>query len=216
MDTGSLHLEGPLALEPPDNRQKGVLAAVETAYRETVMSLPFYEAEYGDTYEESVRGEFGEGLGRALTRPDCFGPTAIDVLQGAVRECIEERETVLETCDREEAALEEAAATVSPIEAELEAISAVDAERADFGALDANRTRLLAVRERIADVVRSRQSTIAEQRRDFDLSTDEPDVYDFLYADLDVTYPVLNRCADLDREVEQALARVERAMGRSP
>lgn len=213
---GNLTHDGGVLLEPPGRKsQANTLDAIETAYRTTVMSLPFYESEYGDTYEASLGAEFGSDLASALTRPDCFGPTAIEVLLGNVDRAIAERKTLVETCERELNSIHEAAAVLEPIGEEFDSFVPIPVDRLDFGALDGYRNRLLMFQERCERVANRRQHTITAQREQYDLPSDEPDIYAYLYQEFEPTHPVLYHCTDLLGDIETALTRVEWGMSRA-
>nr|WP_101297993.1 hypothetical protein [Halegenticoccus soli] len=61
------------------------LDRVRTAYRETVMSAPHYEDEYGDTFEESVAAEFGAETAELLRTSDRFTDALRELLVRACR-----------------------------------------------------------------------------------------------------------------------------------
>ncbi|WP_254271306.1 DUF7260 family protein [Haloarcula marina] len=85
------------------------LERVREAYRETVMSVPHYEAVYDESLVENVMLELGEALAERF-RPNGGQFTAPykQALVTAAKDAATERERFLETLDREESSLETA------------------------------------------------------------------------------------------------------------
>lgn len=74
---------------------------LENAYRTTIMSTPHYEAEYGDTLEESVRTEFDEAISQVVTGAVPYTPLAKSRLLNASEAARHRRSTLLDDLDRE-------------------------------------------------------------------------------------------------------------------
>lgn len=154
---------GTVAMQPHPISVSGVsdeFRAVRTAYEETVMSVPFYEAEYGDTYEESIRAEFGPEIATALTQSDSFTPGFKRVLLGRVEHARREREALIEVCNREFDSIDATAGVLKPIDEELHSVEAIPFHDQDFGQLEAYRARLLTIEDECGDAASDRQSTI--------------------------------------------------------
>jgi hypothetical protein len=92
----------------------GVLTAPSSAspaqklkhtYQSTVMAVPHYEAEYGDSFEESVRTEFDEPLCQVLLGRVTFTPLAKSRLIGASENARHNRSELLDDLERELAEL---------------------------------------------------------------------------------------------------------------
>ena len=189
-------------------------AAVRRAYEETVMSVSFYQAEYGDGYVESLQAEFGPALATALTDPACFGPGTKQALTAAIRRATEERTFLMETCSCERDAVDAAAGALLPVATEVDELASAGAKDEPFGTLEARWTRLETLRERCHDAAADRQHAINDHRDRHDLPVDEPDVCAYLYAELDATYPVLALCAALVERVRTVQDRYSRALAR--
>ena len=201
------------------------LAAVRDAYRETVMAVPHYEAEYDDTYERSLAAEFGPELAYALTRTAGFHAEYRRSLLGAVDTAIAERDAFRDALETETESVENAASRLAPVRDEIEAIDGEVRGRADsadatepaspgFGALDACRARVGALRDDCDRTAARRQRVIADHDRSLALP-DDLDLPTYCYHDLDVSYPVLaaigragDRLDALRRRIERAIARV--------
>jgi hypothetical protein len=192
------------------------LAVIRDAYEETVMSVPFYEAEYGDTYEESLSEEFGHDIATALTQGSGFSPTLKRVLLAKVEEAHTEREVLIETCDHEHESIEEAAAELKPIDEELESFKSIPLNEQGFGALEAHRARLLMLKDKCEQAATTRQTTIQHDRQEYNLPIEAPDICAYLYKPLETTYPVLVLCSELAQRIETYRRRVEHAMSARP
>jgi hypothetical protein len=188
------------------------LAAIRNAYEATVMSVPFYDAEYGDTYEESIRAEFGPDIATALTRTDTLNPVAKQVLLAKIEQSCNERDVLLETCEREQESVESTASVLEPIDEELRSIERISFQAQEFGQLEAHRTRLLTIEDTCEGAARDRQATIHEHRTAYNHSIDPTDIYEYLYDSFEVRYPLLSLCTELARRIEQSRRQVETAM----
>ena len=167
------------------------LGTIRNAYEETVMSVPFYEAEYGDTYEESIRAEFGPDIATALTQSESLSPVAKDVLLTKVEQVRSEREALIETCEREHASVDEAVTVLRPIDGELQSIESISFDDQGFGALEAHRARLLTLKDKCEHAATTRQETIHHHRTAYSLPVDAPDICVYLYEGFEATYPIL-------------------------
>lgn len=190
--------------------------SIRTAYTETVMSLPFYESEYGEPYQESVRAEFGRELGTSLTESACLGPVCLDALQRKLEQIRTERRNLIETCEREAESIDQAAADLRPVADEVESIELRSAADRNFGALEAKWTRVGVLLDHVEDVAAERQTVIGHHRAQYQLPVDAPGICAYLYAELPTSYPVLYLCSDLARDVEELRGRIERAMQTAP
>ena len=198
--------------QPTASRGVDDLDTIRRAYEETVMSVSFYDTEYGDAYEESVRSELGPEVAIAVTEPDCFTPAAKRALLASVERAARERTELVETCERERESVDEAADTLIPVAEELDSLDREHLEQKRFGTLDAQRCRLLILEERCEEAVATRQAVINCHRDRHSLPPDEPDVCAYIYKDLDAAYPVLACCTDLAHRAANLRGRHERAM----
>ncbi|MFB6152120.1 MAG: hypothetical protein ABEJ40_09975 [Haloarculaceae archaeon] len=194
------------------------LADVRDAYEETVMSVPHFEEDYGETYEESLRGEFGPELAAALTRQRAFDDLCKETLLEAAAEGASQRKWLLSALADEAEYLDEATGRVASIRADLSAVAFAERDPAtgSFDALDGARDALVALDERCDALAADRQADLRRQERRLALPTDVPDLPRYVYRPLPVTYPVLSTVADLGRRIEARREAVERAIASSP
>jgi hypothetical protein len=206
---GAVALQSQPVTEPSATDE---LATIRTAYEETVMSVPFYEAEYGDTYEESIRAEFGPDIATALTQSDSLSPVAKQVLLAKIEQARTEREALIETCEREHASVDEAATVLKPVDEELQSVESISFDGHGFGALEAYRSRLLTLKDKCEQAATTRQATIHRHRTEYSLVVDAPDICVYLYEEFETAYPILCLCSDLARRLENCRKQVESAL----
>lgn len=212
------------------------LDAVREAYRETVMSVPHFEAEYDESYAESLAGEFSPDLAAALVTGDRFDALCRRTLIEAIEEGLTRRETLLDALDAESESLATYRERVASLRTDLAAVTVAGrpvrafAEPADVAADDATgtvpdlsrvatfdaladaRSALLAVREDCDAVAADRQAAVREQAHRLSLSMEAADVQRYCYGPLPVAYPVLSAVTALDERVERCQRAIERAM----
>ncbi|WP_277554008.1 DUF7260 family protein [Halobaculum limi] len=204
------------ATAPDQARDCGQSACsdVRKAYRQTVMATDHYEAEYGETYAESIEAEFGATFAAVLAGGGRFSADVKSQLITAITRGIEDRRATRSTLQRERTALERAGTTLSALRDDLAAIGSRPFVECQY-------TELRAVREDLQAIERQCERLVTErQTGDFHtaailLSRESGgSLSQFLYDSLEVTYPILhdaasvgNRVADLRRRIDEQLAR---------
>lgn len=167
------------------------MAAVEEAYRETVMAVEHYEQDYGEPFGQHLATEFGEEIAGAVVANDQLTPQVKSVLLSSAREGQHQREKYLEAMRREREQLQEASRLFGSIGDTCESVDGNRLRRRPFEELQRRLERLYEERERLNDALAGRQErlhdgiTFGWDRRDAE------SVYRFLYRDIDATYPVL-------------------------
>jgi hypothetical protein len=188
----------------------GTIRTVHEAYGRTVMSVPHYDEEYGDTLAESLEVEFGATIAAGLLGHDRLTPE----LKRAVVEAAEasrlERERFVEALDAETVSLRESEERLVAVLEEVRALA--DEPIPDFGAQDAVRARLGVLADECDAVADDRQATVREWHDRFAVPGDVPTLPGYLYAGLDTHYPVLATVAEVGEHVTRLRRRVERAM----
>lgn len=201
---------GPLAVKTVD--RTGVsspLSAVRRAYERTVMEVPHYEEEYGDTYEESLRAEFGDDIAAGVTSSaSTFSPELRRAVVAAGESAARERREFLDLLDAEFESLDAVEDGIERTVTDLSSLDDRPLSSRSFGELVALRDDVRALRDELDERARGRQRTLVTHRRT--LSGLVPSVTDYLYYDIDCEYPGLDALASARRLVETALSRVDR------
>lgn len=188
------------------------LKKTRTAYRDTVMAVPHYEVEYGDTCIESLRAEFGAEVAAALAGGKGFDAQLKQMLLSNVTEAIQERRELLSVLAKERDSVVDVKDSITDIATEVSTLHPGTAEQRSFGALDAYRSRLIVLRDQCEALAETRQTTLADHRRQMALDSDEPDIQEYLYQDIKATYPVLLALTGLSERTIELKTTVERAM----
>lgn len=188
------------------------LDRVRKAYESTVMSVPHYAEEYGDTYRRSLEEEFSPDLAAALTEGARFHDQCKRALLSAIEESVSARESLSTEVDAERESLDDATSALSAIATELDELSEIPFRTESFGALDAYRNRLDALEERCETISNRRQATVFDRRRTGWLPADVTDIATYFYRDLETDYPVMSAVATLLERLRGLRLRIERAM----
>ena len=188
------------------------LVAVRDAYRETVMGVPHYEAEYNDTYPQSLAAEFSPEVAVALTQGSVFTERYNRLLCAKTKESIEEREQFITAVDTERESLTRAADRLRSIAEELQTLGEPSLSDLDYGTLDAYRVRTETLESNCDAIARRRQREHAATSRSLQLDDTLPDVATYLYQDHSVTYPALATVGRLGDELRDLRESIEREM----
>ncbi len=185
-----------------DGSTGGSLAQVRTAYRETVMSVPHFESEYGDTLKQNVVAEFGADLGRQVVEGDRLTDALHEALLTAAESAIDERDTYERTLRKERESLSQVQAEVADCETQAYTLGEKidDASRSEtLGELD---ERFATLERRCTDLAAARQEVIHDRRSSQISGIGDRSLVAFLYGDLETTCPGLTgitRCLETIR-----------------
>ncbi|AGB15313.1 hypothetical protein Halru_0686 [Halovivax ruber XH-70] len=189
-------------------------AAVRRAYEDTVMDVFHYAADYDDTYPDSIAAEFGPDVASALLA----GPFT-DLCKRAVRtaasDARDRRTRFLATLDDERHSLEVAERPIRQLSTGLESLAASSSSRDPFDDRDAVRSTLVTMERRCKSVAADRQEAIQEHALTGSWRVDTSHVQEYLYADLESTYPVLATVADILSRIERRYECDERPLARA-
>ena len=188
------------------------LDRIREAYRSTVMSVSHYEEEYGDSYPESLRGEFNDHVAAALVDGTAFDRRCKRAVLAAVSESRSGRESLVASIDVERESLHGTTEALSAVDGELGELASVRFSHESFGALDAYRARLGVLEAKCETISKRRQTELFERRRTGWLPRNAPDIAQYFYRHLDVDYPAIAAVTDLVERIETLRRRIERAM----
>jgi hypothetical protein len=212
LPTATVSTGPPLVTDPQPSG--GSLSRLRTAYAETVMGTPHYEAEYGDTVAESLAAEFGDDLAAAVLGGSALTPELRDAVRAATDAARREREEFLDVLNREAESLAAAAEDVETLRTALASIDESQPSDRGFDDLHDLWTTLRELEARADGIGLRRQEVIRGHRND--LPGVPTDLCEYLYHDLSVSYPVLVSLADAATELERSRRRVERALAATP
>lgn len=185
------------------------LDRVRKYYRETVMAVPHYDSEYGESYGENVREELGPDVGALLVGGRRFERHHRHAVVSKAGETRELREQLLAALEAERESL---TALEEPVCSLAEQVSSIVAARLDTDSsrqLDAYRSRLDIIETRCHELIERRQSEAVTERRALSLPINGPDIQTYVYNDLPVNYPVIATLTDLIDAAATARANIE-------
>lgn len=207
-------VEGPIsarALGPTPN-DDAAMRAFREAYRDTVMSVPHYETEYGEALTESVAAEFDPDAAFALRNGARATPQIKRALLQSATDARDRRQRFLESIERESDSLERATETLRDVETTLERLDERPLPDRSFDELRETWRALRGLRSRLEAMASERQDEIRTNRNGRPGSPDASSVCAFLYEPLSCNHPVLAEATALLEDVETAERRLIRSL----
>lgn len=183
----SMHAESPVDAS---------LQSVRTAFRETVMDVPHFADEYGDSLEESLATEFGVEVAAQVVDGTQLTPVLYRTLSQGAMTAVRDRKSFQQTLARERDSLLEIRSGLDECERRVaaaeERLGEAPSSR-DFGALD---ERLAAIEETCTALVDERQSLV-HGRSGVNLSgVTGTSLMTYLYGEGEASCPALAALAD--------------------
>ncbi|GAA0302644.1 DUF7260 family protein [Halarchaeum salinum] len=185
---------------------------VREAYVETVMAVPHYDEEYGESYTTHLAAEFGPALAAAIRDEPGLPAFLQQQLVAAARDARESRVAVRDALVDERNALDAAADALADIETER---TVIDSRPFDSCAPD----ELRRLQDDLDDLA-ARCESLAERRQSGDLrpdrrvpsALDAPSFEKYVYGETATTYPVLSALARESERVERTRSAIERSL----
>lgn len=182
---------------------------VEAAYRETVMAVPHFEEDYGETIAQHMQAELSEEIAHATLDGNGFGPHVKRGLLEAAADARERRADFLDLLDEECSSLERHAERLSGIEQDVERATAPLCADQSFDDLRSQRETLQDCRAAIQSLLDERQTDRTKGKNAVLRLNRDLDLQEYLYAPLEVTYPVFAEAARLLSQIDVAIRHVE-------
>jgi hypothetical protein len=196
---------------PPDDG----LRQVKEIYRDTVMAVPHYEEDYGESLTTNMAAEFGEELGHAIKSGDRFTPQLQQALVTQADDARDRRRQLLRALDDERSALDEYESALERIDEEASCVIDRPLYQRSFSELYDAWHRLEEIESECDDLLTERQTELDEGRPAPTIHRDREAFHRYLYGDLDVDYPVLaagttvlERLQDTKQAVLSAITRL--------
>jgi hypothetical protein len=179
------------------------LRQVVSIYKETVMSVSHYEAEYGETVPESMAAELGPDTTTSLATNGTLLPPAQRALVDRALEAAAARTSVADAIETELDALSDADTELAAIDRRrrrlVNHLTEIEGDKTD-AALDVW-NRLDDLETEIEAVTTERQRRLRDSPLRIDhavFDSDEMGFYDYLYGSADgPRHPVLSQAADV-------------------
>lgn len=184
---------------------------LKRAYQSTVMAVPHYESEYGDSFEESVRTEFDEPIEQVLLGLVPFTPLAKSRLVSASENACTNRSALLDDLERELSALSTATGRLEEWTAELDRIHERTTEWNDCRASE-ELARIERIREECDTLSSERQRRLRRQSKKT-CQRGEPDRFvRYLYQEMPVTMPILADISSVGVRLDEERAHIQRQL----
>lgn len=167
------------------------LRAVREVYRETVMAVPHFEAEYDDSLEANMATEFGPELGTQIATGARLTPQLHEALLTASEAARDERETLLPALERERESLQSVRTKLDDCERRAAALGSSARRTADSARLDSIDDQLAEIETDCETVAATRQRQLHGRSVAALSGIDGTSLARYLYGDGPETCPAL-------------------------
>jgi hypothetical protein len=192
----------------PDER----MGRVADAYRETVMDVEHFDADYGEPIAENLAAEFGESIALAVVDGGQFTQQLKAAPLQSSREASRQREAFTSTPEAEAEPLEHAASTLAVVDDERESLAEAAPASRSYEQLVDDWHRLGELSERCRSIASERQERLRELSAS--MPPGEQDLHEYIYEELPVSHPVLADAASLSGAIDELRGRVLRSLTR--
>ena len=201
-----------LVTPEPAPHPESQLKRVRSAYRDTVMSVPHYDEDYGDSLPENLAEEYRPEIATAVLTTDQLTFHLRNQLIKATHHARESRHALLQGLETERTAHKTANENLTRLGADLDDILSAQSFRAwPDEDLATARDCLHARQQECDQLAADRQATLREQRIPGTHHIDH-EFTEYLYESLPVTYPILTDTTNLAETLYNAQQGVERAL----
>jgi len=164
-------------------------------FRDTVMSTPDFESTYGESLEECLRQELSNRVADTLLSNQPFSQRLKRDLLVQISSAIESRETFIDTLDTELRSVETAAEELRDVRAIANELPACNFRERSFNSLLHTWENYDELEQRCEQLLVSRQRQLTESDQNHRLSGRMFSLNEYLYGDLETTYPILSAIA---------------------
>lgn len=196
-------------LQQQANSSSGQLNALRQAYEDTVMSVPHFEEEYGETVAEHMREELSDEIAEAvISESNLTAPLHQSVVDAAYA-ARERRAHFLEMLEEEADSLANHEKTLQQIERGVSIATEPLCADQSFGGLQEQHAELKQYESQIEHIVNERQADRTDGKSGAMRSGQSVDLQSYLYFPMEARYPVVAEAAALLTRVTVTLRRVE-------
>ena len=200
---------GPAVLQERYSRPGGELAAVIDAYEETVMDVPHYEQDYGETLAEHMAAELGEEVAQGVLGRGALSNHLKAGIVETTRTARDRRENLHGLLEGEAASLERHGSRFRSITEKIERTTTTLCSQQSYDELLEQRTELQECQETLEEIVAKRQEDRNDNRITCMPRKTQMHLQAYLYMPMEVTYPVVAEATELLSRVMVASNRVE-------
>jgi hypothetical protein len=168
------------------------LRDMRDAYRETVMAVPHYEAEYDESLRTNLAAEFGEPLASRVVDGHVLIRQVYDAFTDACTQARDERKRALQYVEREQERLSAFEADLTATERDVVKAGAAIESASGTRQLSRIDDTLATLQSRCLDLARERQAQLRASEQIHVPGSDSFGFYEYLYADMETPAPVLS------------------------
>lgn len=187
----------------------GDLAAVASAYEETVMAVPHFEQDYGETLSEHMAAELGEEVAEGVLGRGTLSDRLKAGIIETARTARDRRENLLGLLEGEAASLDRHASRLGSIHEKIERATTTLCSEQTYDELLEQRAELEECQDTLEEIVETRQADRNDNRITCMPRKTQMHLQEYLYMPMDVTYPVIAESTELLSRVMIASNRVE-------
>lgn len=171
-------------------------------YRETVMSTPDFEAVYDETLGEHIEQELSPAVAESLLSDQPFTQKDKRKVLVTTSAAIERRDQIIDGLDTEIESLQTAMDEVENIESEVTSLPPCSVMSLSFEVYLRTWKTYEELEERCNCLLTDRQQYLTELKRDGWVSEGEYIFNEYLYGNLETSYPVLSAVTRLNHRIK--------------
>ncbi|WP_248516483.1 DUF7260 family protein [Salinarchaeum laminariae] len=207
---GGRPMSGPLV---SGAKQDSGLSEVRSAYRDTVMSVPHFETDYDESLQEHMATELSPELASAVVEGSQFTPALRQPLVKSAKSAAHDRRVLADQLHDELDDLEDAEGQLSDISKRFEITGGEGLVDRTFPDLQSRWRRLDGLQSECSSMLERRQAQLRDRTPSSGTRLQSPTaVSNYLYADLDVDFPVLSAGTRLLERIEDEKNNTVRAL----
>ncbi len=180
------------------------ITKIRDAYEDTMMGVPHYDEEYGESLYVNMAAEFGSEIATAVTEGSEFTPPLKSAIVEKSRDSYKQREQLISGLNTEATELRTAQSSARSITQSLEDYSNSDASSLSYDELQAWWHQLNELERSCTDFLKDRQGHIHSRGVTTNAQIGNTTFNEYLYGSLSVVYPVLVTFSELHNQVRQA------------
>lgn len=177
---------------------------IQRAYEDTMMAVPHYDEEYGESLYVNMAAEFGSDIATAVTEGSEFTPPLKSAIVEKSRESYKQREQLLSGLDTEASELRSAESSAQSITHSLDDFPASDPSSLSYDELQRWWHRLNDLERSCTENLKDRQLHIHSREVTSNAQIGNTTFNEYLYGSLAVVYPVLVSFAELNNQIRKA------------
>jgi len=186
--------------------------AIRESFEATVMAVPHYSEDYDESFLEHFAAEFTPEVAALVANSNEVTPQLYSMLHSQVISAIEDRNHFLSSINSEQDAVTESGSRLLKRAQQLNTLSTTEIDQLDFAGLEAQWTYLAQQHQLCDTIAADRQQHIMATKRTVGATNTTSDLYVYLYQDLDVTYPILSKIAEIGETIHRQQKQIESAI----